>query len=432
MKILIKNIDVLASYDSEVMRCMDIGIEDSRIAFISKSGVPLPEGFAPDRTLPGAGRLAVPGLVNAHSHTAMTLLRGYADDLSLETWLFEKIFPAEAMLTGDDIYWGTTLGIAEMVRGGVTCVNDMYLKMDSVASAFADSGVRASVSIGPLLTEKRGDALVDAGGCNDFVRRWNGASDGRLRVNIEIHSVYLYQPETLREGAALAKSLDAAIHIHILETATERANMLGQYGESSAELALKYGLFDVPSIAAHCVHTDDRDIAIFKEKNVNVVHNPSSNLKLASGIAPITKMSERGVNVCLGTDGASSNNNLDMFMEMRLAALIHKGTSGDPLAVPAPAAFKMATINGAKALGFMDTGEISAGKKADIAIISLDSPHLQPVYNHLSAIVYAARASDVETVIVDGQILLDGRRLTTIDEEKAIYNARRISKKFGT
>ena len=444
MNTLIKNIDVQASWESPLLRGADIGIEGNKILFISNGNSPesakAPAGFAPERIISGAGRLAIPGLVNAHCHTAMTLLRGYADDMDLETWLFDKIFPAEAILTGGDIYWGTMLGIAEMLRGGVTAANDMYLKMDNVAAAFNDSGMRAKISIGPLLTEKRGDALVDNEGCEKFFERWNGASGGRLGVNIEIHSIYLYQPETLKEGAHLAKRLGAPIHIHILETATEKKNMLGQYGKSSVVLAAEYGLLDGPVIAAHCVHVDDDDIAIIKDKDVNVVHNPSSNLKLASGIAPVPAMLRKGVNVCLGTDGASSNNTLDLFMEMRQAALIHKVNSGDPANMSAAEVFKMATINGARALGIANAvagagngagvGSLEAGGKADIAILSMDSPHLQPIYNHLSTLVYAARASDVETVIVDGNILMENRRLTTIDEEKTIYMAQRAAEKY--
>ena len=430
MSILIKNVDVLASAESDVIRGASIGIEGDKILFISGDAIPL--GFNPDRVLNGTGRLAIPGFVNAHCHTAMTLLRGYADDMDLESWLFNEIFPAEAKLTDDDVYWGTMLGIAEMIRGGVSCVNDMYLKMDNVASAFCDSGMRAMISIGPLLTEKRGDALVDIDGCKAFFKRWDGASGGRIGVNIEIHSVYLYQPDTLIEGARLAKGLGAAIHIHILETATERRNMLGQYGESSVFLAEKYGILDVPVVAAHCVHVDDGEIAILKRKGASVAHNPTSNLKLASGVAPVTKMLESGVNVCLGTDGASSNNTLDIMMEMRQAALVHKGVSGDPTAVPAATAFGMATQRGARALGLggRGVGALEAGGKADITLVSLDKPHTQPLHNHLSALVYAARASDVDTVIVDGNILMEQRRLTTIDEEKIIFMAAQSAKKY--
>ncbi|MDR1061400.1 MAG: amidohydrolase [Clostridiales bacterium] len=430
MGILIKNIDALPSADGPAALGVDIGIDGDRVAFVQKSGSPLPPGFAAGRTIPGAGRLAIPGLVNAHCHAAMTLLRGYADDMELETWLFDRIFPAEAQLSGDDIYWGTMLGAAEMIKNGVTCFNDMYLKMDSVAEAILGSGIRAAVSVGPLLTGKRGDAGVDADSCKAFFRKWDGAGGGNIRTNMEIHSIYLFQPETLAAGARLAKELGSAIHIHILETAAERENMLREYGKSSVLLAEEYGLLDSPVIAAHCVHVDSAEILRLRDRGASVAHNPSSNLKLASGIAPVPEMLRAGVNVCLGTDGAASNNSLDMFMEMRLAALLHKGASREPAAVPAAQAFRMATRNGALALGFEDCGEIAPGRKADITIVQLDRPHLSPLHSHLSTLVYSARGSDAETVIVNGKVLMENRELLTIDEEKTTHMARAAAKKF--
>jgi 5-methylthioadenosine/S-adenosylhomocysteine deaminase len=430
MGILIKGIDVLPSADSPAITGADIGIAGDRIAFIQNSGAPLPAGFSADRTLSGKGRLAIPGMVNAHCHSAMTLLRGYADDTELETWLFDKIFPAEAQLTGDDIYWGTTLGVAEMIKNGVTCFNDMYLKMDFVADAILQAGIRAAVSIGPLLTGKRGDAGVDMDACKSFFRKWDGAGGGNIRANMEIHSLYLFQPETLIAGAKLARELGAAIHMHILETATERKNMIGQYGKSSVFLAEDYGLLDSPVIAAHCVHVDDDEIRLLGAKRANVAHCPSSNLKLASGVAPIPKMLRENVNVCLGTDGAASNNTLDIFAEMRLAALLHKGAGNDPTAVAAADAFRMATRNGAAALGFAGCGELAPGSKADIAILRLDAPHLTPLYSHLSTLVYSARGSDVDAVIVNGRLLMENRELLTIDEEKTKHAARAAALKF--
>jgi 5-methylthioadenosine/S-adenosylhomocysteine deaminase len=322
------------------------------------------------------------------------------------------------------------LGIAEMVKNGATCFNDMYLKMDYVADAILGSGMRAAVSVGPLMTGKRGSAGVDADSCKAFFKKWDGAGEGNIRVNMEIHSIYLFQPETLAAGAELAKELGATIHIHILETAAERANMLEQYGKSSVMLAEEHGLLGSPVIAAHCVHVDGADIRLLRDSGASVAHNPSSNLKLASGIAPVPEMLREGVNVCLGTDGAASNNSLDMFMEMRLAALLHKGASLDPRAVPAAQAFKMATRSGALALGFGDCGEIAPGRKADIAILRMDSPHLSPLHSHLSALVYSARGSDAETVIVNGRVLMENRELLTIDEEKTKHMARAAAKKF--
>ena len=390
-----------------------------------------PRGWAPDRVFDGAGRLAIPAFVNAHCHTAMALLRGYADDKALEDWLFNHIFPAEARLTEEDVYWGTTLGIAEMLRGGVACANDMYLMMDAAAGAFADAGFRAAVSFGPLRAGKRGAASVDAGRCREFFARWDGASDGRIRVNMEIHSVFIYEPDALREAARLACELGAPAHIHILETTAERANMLSQRGASSVRLAAGYGLLDRGAVAAHCVHVDDSDIEELAARGVGVAHCPASNLKLASGVAPVPSMLGAGVRVCLGTDGASSNNTLSVLKEMQLAAILHKGVGGQADAVTAAEAFRMATRAGALALGFPGCGAIAPGMKADIALVNLGSPRLTPLYSHLSALVYAARESDVESVFVDGEPLLEKGSPTTVDEEKAIFMARRCAEKYG-
>ena len=432
MRYLVKGVDVLPAWDADAARGADIGIEDGRVAFVAcPGGGEAPPGWAPDRVFDGAGRLAIPAFVNTHCHTAMTLFRGYADDKALEDWLFNFIFPAETRLTEEDIYWGTMLGVAEMLRGGVSCVNDMYLMMDAAAQAYADAGFRAAVSLGPLVSGSQGCSPVDTGRCREFFARWQGASGGRIRVNMEVHSVFLYEPATLREGARLAEELGAQIHIHLLETAAERADMIRKRGASSVRLAAEYGILDRDAVAAHCVHVDGGDIGELAAHGVSVVHCPTSNLKLASGIAPVPQMLGAGVRVCLGTDGAASNNTLGVMKEMQLAALLHKGAGGSPTAVSAAEAFRMATRSGSEALGFMDCGEIKPGMKADIALINLDAPHLAPLYSHLSALVYAARASDVEAVFVDGEPLLERGSPTSVDEEKAMRMARRCAAKFG-
>ena len=515
MKILIKNIDIIKSADTEVVKNADIGVENGRILFIKENtreestasgafasdatrqsddfalnsamknnsafasdatrqsddfalhsamknnnafapnaikqiddfalnsvmknnsafasdATKQIDDFAPDRTIDGKGKLAIPGLVNAHCHSAMTLLRGYSDDLALEEWLFGNIIPAESMLEPGDVYWGSQLGIIEMIKSGATCYNDMYLNMDEVGRAVVESGIRASISIGPLLSGKRGDALVDIDGCKAFFKKWNKQADGRITTNIEIHSLYMYTPETLIEGAKLAKELNAPIHIHILETAVEKKNIFEKYGKSSVELAAEYGILDTNPILAHCVHVDEKDISIISETRASVAHNPSSNLKLASGIAPITEMLAAGVNVCIGTDGAASNNVLNMFKEMHLTALIHKGVKGDPTLITAKDAFKMATENGARALGFSDCGILEPGRKADIVILDMDKSHLTPLHNYMSTLVYSAGGEDVDTVIVDGKLLMKNREMLIIDEEKVKSMARGIAKKFSS
>lgn len=422
--------DYIDTQDACVVKNGNIGIRDGIIDFIEPSDV-VRVDFVADKVISGKHRLAMPGFVNAHTHTAMTLFRNYADDLSLEDWLFNKIFPAEAKLTGEDVYWGTMLGIAEMIKSGTTSFADMYIHMDCVAEAVKNTGIRANLTIGPLILNagEMGRAVEDTDRCREYFKKWNNSSFGRIKVYLEVHSSYMFTEEYLKNAVALAKELKTGIHTHILETKNELETSVGKYGMNSAEEFDKCGIFDVPVIAAHCVHLSDRDIDILKRKNVNVAHNPTSNLKLGSGIARIPEMLKEDINIALGTDGAASNNNLNMFEEMNLAALIHKGVNMDPLLISANCAIKMATSNGAQAIGFGDvTGQIKEGMKADISIIDTDKLHLTPANNMISSIVYSCQGSDVDTVIVDGQILMEARELKTIDEELVKYKVKECLK----
>ena len=430
MNILIKNIGIITeNFENSYIKNGNIGICDGRIEFIGESEEEL-KFFKADKIIDGKNKLAMPGLVNAHCHSPMGILRNYADDLALEEWLFGKIIPTEALFTPEDVYWGSMLGILEMLKSGVTCFADMYLHMDEVARAVSESGIRANISKGPLVSGFRGKQgiSVDVEGCTEFFKNWNNKANGRIKTSVEIHSVYLYNEETLREAAALAKQLNSGIHIHVLETKTEQENMLKQYGKSTAELCLEFGIFDVPVIAAHCVHLTDEDMAILKNKGVNAVHCPSSNLKLGSGIARIPQMLDLGINVCLGTDGAASNNNLNLFEEMHLSALIHKGANLNPLLVNAGQTIKMATVNGAASLGFgAETGRLVKGRKADLILLDMDKPHLCPMNNPFSAVCYSAQASDVDTVLVDGAILMENRKMSMLDEEKIMYQVNHLA-----
>ncbi len=431
MNILIKNINTITCDDSaKYIESANIGIKDGIIDFVESNGS-CPEGFTPDRVIDGKGKLLMPGLVNAHTHCAMTILRNFGDDLALEDWLFNRIFPAEAKLSEEDIYWGTMLGIGEMIKSGTTAFADMYLFMDYVAEAVKNTGMRANLSISPLKLNsvERSKVLDQAQECIEYYKRWNGECNGRIKVYIEVHSAYLFNEESLREAALLAKQLNTGIQIHVLETEKERNDSIKRYGENSAEVCAKCGIFDVPVIAAHCVHLSNDDIKLLKEKGINVAHNPTSNLKLGSGIARVPELIDAGINVCLGTDGTASNNNLNMIEEMNLAALIHKGVKMNPLLVNAEQAIKMGTINGSRAIGFGDsTGVIKKGMKADIIILNTDKLHFSPMNNPMSAVVYVAQGADVETVIVDGNILMENRELKTIDEEKVKYKVKEISK----
>ncbi len=434
MNILIEGIDILTGdTKTEYIRNADIGIRDNIIEFIAPTSKG-PADFKADRRISGRNRIAMPGLVNAHTHSAMTIMRNAADDLPLHKWLFERIFPIEDRLTDEDVYWGTRLGAAEMIKSGTTAIADMYLHMDAAAKGIFDTGIKVNLSKSPL------EFHSDEGGlkardvfdeCRRYFGEWDGREDGRIKVYVEVHSTYLFDPASLKRASELAGDLGTGIHIHLLETEKERRDSFAQYKKSPVEICVETGIFNVPVIGAHLVHVSKEDLELLKKYGVNAAHNPTSNLKLGSGISPIHEMLEAGINVALGTDGAASNNNLNMFEEMHLAALIHKGAGRNPELVTARQAFMMATVNGSKAVGFGDdSGAIRPGSKADMILIDIDKPHLCPVNDPFSAVVYSAQASDVDTVIVDGNILMENRELKTIDEERVKYEVNRVSQKL--
>jgi 5-methylthioadenosine/S-adenosylhomocysteine deaminase len=409
-RILLKNGEVYTG--GQVVRA-DVAIDGAVIDRVGE----VPAGWPADRVIDCTDKLVMPGFVNAHTHAAMTLFRSYADDMALMDWLQTKIWPAEANLTGEDVYWGTMLAVAEMIKGGTTAFADMYFFMDEVARAVDDSGIRAALSRGMAgVAPTAQQALAES---EAFYRDWHGGAGGRVTVMLGPHAPYTCPPDYIRKVTALAAKLGAEIHIHLAETAGEVENCVKEHGKSPIALMNDLELFDFGVLAAHCVHLSSEDMAIMKAKQVRVAHNPGSNMKLASGAAPVPALMAAGVTVGLGTDGASSNNNLDMLEEMRLAALLNKVFSLDPLAVPAPQAVDMATAQGAKAIGLGGvTGELAPGFKADIAIFDMTACHWYPRHDRLSLLVYAAGAADVHTVLVDGKVLLDARSLTTIDEER--------------
>ncbi len=435
LDILIKNLDFILTMDegNTVIKNGNIGIKDGKIEFVNIPDSQL-SSMEAERVIDGRHRLAMPGLVNTHTHCAMTLLRNYADDLPLEEWLFNNIIPVETTLKPEDIYWGTMLGIIEMIKSGTTSFADMYIHMDHVAKAVLESGIRANLSRSPFFFHGGStDELIDeCQECFDYFKKWDGTGNGRIKVYIEVHSTYLFNEETLRASAELAKSCGTGIHIHILETLHEVEASKRKYGAGSVEVCEKFGILDVPVIAAHCVYITDADMDVFREKGVGVAHNPTSNLKLGSGIARVPEMLRKGVNVAIGTDGTASNNNLNMFEEMHIAAILHKGTNRNPALVSAAEALRMATVNGAEAIGFKDEiGRIEKGMKADIILLDIDKPHLFPINNPLSAVVYSAQGSDVDTVIIDGKVILDKGNLTTIDEELVKHEVGRIVERIA-
>jgi len=371
--------------------------------------------------LNGDNYLFMPGLINTHGHAAMTLFRGYADDLSLKEWLEDKIWPIEEHLNDEDVYWGTMLAACEMLKGGTTTFTDMYFFMDRAADAAADSGIRAVLSRGMIgIGESAEIGLTET---KRLIEERHGTENGRLNVILGPHAPYTCPPEFLKRVLNLAEETGRPLNIHLSETKNEVDESYATYGKSPIELVNEIGLFNYHVLAAHCVHLSELDLEILAENNVGVAHNPVSNLKLGSGIARVADMLRRGIVVGIGTDGVSSNNNLDMIEEMRTAALLQKGVRMDPALISAETALQMATINGAKVLHLEKVGMLKEGWKADIIGLNIKKPHLVPLHNPLAHIVYSASASDVEYVIVDGSLLLDKGEMKLMDEEKILKEA---------
>jgi 5-methylthioadenosine/S-adenosylhomocysteine deaminase len=382
-------------------------------------------------TIDCGGRVVMPGLVNAHTHVPMTLLRGLADDLRLDVWLMGYMMPVErAFVSPDFVRLGTRLGCAELIRSGVTCFADMYYFEDAIAEATAAAGMRALCAQTVLRfptpdATSYEEALARA---REFILRWRGHP---LIVPAPApHAPYTCTPEILRACAELAVEFDVPLHVHLSETTQEVDDSRRLHGMPVVPWVKKHGLFDAKVLAAHCVHVDDGEMRALKNANAGVSHNPSSNLKLGAGVAPVARMLELGVNVGIGTDGAASNNDLDMFEETRLAALLAKGTSGDPTAIPARTALAMATRLGASAM-HMDhlTGSLEAGKRADLIVLDLDRLHNVPAFGHdasgiYSQIVYASKSTDVVDVMCNGRWLMRNRALLTLDEHELREAAR--------
>lgn len=379
-----------------------------------------------ERIIDAAGKAALPGFVNAHTHAAMVLLRGYADDQPLMEWLQQKIWPAEAHLAAEDIYWGTRLAIAEMIRSGTTCFNDMYFFMEEVGRAVEETGIRAVLSRGMIGVGPEAERAFPES--REMVRKWHGSAGGRITCNLGPHAPYTCQPDYLARVVDLAAELNIGLHIHLAETLAETDSIRQEYGLSPTAYLEKAGVFSRPVIAAHCVHMDPEDMAILEKHQAGVAHCPESNMKLGSGIAPVHEMLGRGLAVGLGTDGASSNNNLDMLQELRSAAFLQKVKQMDPTVVAAYTALQMATRNGAMALGLGDrVGQLKPGFKADIILIDCRGPHMQPLHSVTANVAYSAQAADVDTVIIDGRIVMEERKILTFDEEETIARASELA-----
>lgn len=416
MNILVKGASVLQpDYTTKVA---DIAITDDKIVAVGE----VPVGFVADNTINGKDKFAVPGFVNTHTHASMTLLRSYADDLALMDWLNNHIWPVEAKMVEKDIRVGGELAVLEMIKSGTTAFLDMYGPyLESVIDVTAKAGIRGVFSRGPIGFIPGQDKVLDEN--VTMYKNYNDTADGRITVAMGVHAPYTCPPEFCEKAAGLAKDNGMHMHIHMSETQDEINQMQEKYGKRPFKYIEETGLFDVPAIAAHCVWLDDEDFAIMKKHNIAVAHNPASNMKLASGIAPVPRMLKEGITVGLGTDGTSSNNNLDMLEEIRLAAILHKVNELDPLSVPAAEALKMGTETGAKAIWLDDTGVIAPGKKADIVLYDLNRPEWCPRHNLVSLLVYSASSASADTMICNGKVIMEKGKVLTMDEERILHEA---------
>jgi len=390
--------------------------------------------FRGTRTINASGCLVMPGIINCHTHAAMTCFRGIADDMKLMEWLNNYIFPAEAKNVDTELaYWGSLLACAEMIASGTTTFCDMYIFEDETARAAREAGMRCLV----------GEVLFDFPSPNFqtpaeglaytrmLIEKW--ADDPLVNIVVEPHALYTCSTPLLRDAKALADDYNIPLAIHLLENMGELEQLNSKLGQKATHFLREIGYLDERLIAFHCVCMDDEDIAIFADHGCKAVHNPESNMKLASGVAPVSRMIDRGVVVGLGTDGCASNNNLDMFQEIDTAAKLEKVNSLNPTVMSAETVMRMATSEGAKVLG-METlvGSLQPGMKADIIIVDLNKPHLTPLYNEYSHLAYAVNGSDVETVLINGKIVMENRTFLTIDVQEIMARVKAIATRIQT
>ena len=424
--LIIKNSTIL-TMDSKNSILEDgfIAIRGDRISHMGTGDMP---SIKATKIIDAKGGLVLPGLVNGHTHAAMTLFRGLADDLPLMQWLENYIFPAERNMDAEFVYTGTLLALAEMILSGTTTFCDMYLFEEEVAKAAKKAGVRCLV--GEVLYDFPSPNYGSVGKGLEYteslIQKWR--DDPIVSIAVEPHSLFTCSPELLMASNELALKHRVPLIIHVAETLNEVSEIKGKYAKTPIEHLDSLGLLGAHLIADHCVHLGPSDIKKMAEHGVKVVHNPESNMKLASGIAPVPELIKQGVTVGLGTDGCASNNNLDLFSEMDTAAKLHKVHAMDPTVVDAVTVLRMATIEGARALGLQDiTGSLEIGKKADVIVVDTHKPHLTPMYNAVSHLVYAASGNDVTHSVINGKLVMEDRKLLTLDLDEIIARSREKS-----
>ncbi|GMK42457.1 5-methylthioadenosine/S-adenosylhomocysteine deaminase [Paenibacillus sp. CCS19] len=418
---LIKNGLFVTMNDAQPIVRGFLHVIDDRIAYIGEQEPQVSEGT---EIVGGEGLVFMPGLINTHGHTPMTLLRGFADDMVLQTWLQDKIWPLEAKFDDNSAHWGSALAQLEMLKTGTTAFVDMYDRTHIIAGVVEQSGLRGVLARGVIGFGSPEELDAKFNEAYNFARDWNGKADGRIATMLSPHAPYTCGPAFIERFVQASHELNVPIHTHMSETAAEVEQNVRDYGARPVEHLDKLGVFGRPTLLAHAVHLNDEEIALLAERGVAISHNAASNLKLASGVARVPDLLRAGVTVSLGTDGAASNNNLSTFDEIRLAGLIHKGVSGDPTAVPAIEALKLGTIYGARAIWQESSiGSLEAGKKADIIALDLNKPHFFPLTDIISHLVYSGSGSDVVHVWIDGKQTVRKGECLTLDEERIYREA---------
>jgi 5-methylthioadenosine/S-adenosylhomocysteine deaminase len=410
--ILIKNGLILTlDKNDQIIQNGDVVLNNSIIQYVGPSKE-RKEGF--ESIIDASNHIIMPGFVNAHTHLAMTLMRGIADDLPLKKWLNEVIFPIEDKLTKEDVYYGTLLALIESIRTGTTTITDFYFYEDAAFKAIKESGMRANIGFSYASKPHMNNLILTR--AKNFFDKHNNSEDERIMVSLAPHSPYTCNLKLLKETSILAQKLGAVVQIHLHETKKEVDEYIKKYGKTPIEKLEEIGFFNVKVNAAHCVWMNENDIKILKKNNVGVTVNPQSNLKLASGIPDIARLIRNGITVSVGTDGAASNNNLALLEDMRLTSLLAKGVSLNPSELNAFETLRLATVNGAENLGFNNVGLIKEGFKADLILIDTTKANLMPLTDPYSLVAYSMYPEDVDTVIINGKIVMENKKILTINE----------------
>ncbi len=419
---LFENITILDE-NHQLQPNMYVGIENDKITYIGKTA---PEKNFGNSYKANGTKVLMPGFFNAHAHVPMSILRSHGGGLNLSDWLHTKIFPFEEKLTNEDVYQATLLGIAESLKFGIVCHNDMYMKLDQMCRAYAESGIKANVNDAAVCFDDRDfKDLPCFSSSVELMKEYNNSYNGRVQVEFGLHGEYTSTEKVVRGVAEACKEYNSPVHVHVSETAFETDECKKRRnGRTPVEYLNDCGLFDVRATAAHCVHISENDAKILAEKKVTIGSCPISNLKLASGIMPAKLALDYGINIAIGTDGVASNNNVNYLEDLKFFNLIHKGSSGDPTLISIAQTLHSGTRAGALAMGRLDSGIIKEGYKADLIIVDGDGPHMQPPENLLDHLIFSSLGSDICLTMVDGQILYKDGEYLTIDVEKVIFNVK--------